>query len=73
MGQLAGKDGRRGWDRLELGVYGLVVEEEGAVVVGASDIQELCMPEMRSAEERGDTALHRDSDIATHVPAHSCP
>jgi hypothetical protein len=73
MGQLTGEDGGRGWDRLKLGVYGLVVEEKGAVVVGESDIQELCMPETRSAEERGDTALHSDTYqliVALDDPGH---
>jgi hypothetical protein len=76
MGQLTGEDGGRGWDRLELGVDGLVVEEQGAVVVGESNIQELCMPEARSAENSetwGYSATQRHSDMATHVPAHSRP
>jgi hypothetical protein len=68
MGQLMGEDGGRGWDRLELGVDGLVVEEQSAVVVGESDVQELCMPEARSAESRGMwgySATQRHGDTRT--------
>jgi hypothetical protein len=73
MRQLTGKDGGRGWNCLELGVYRLVVEEKSAVVGGERDVQELCMPETRSAEERGDTALHNNTYqlvVALDNPGH---